>query len=130
MEYFIVKLQHEQLLVWIPSRNGFYQQMPSPYFSIELAKTVYKRICLPNGKYNPKFVQIVTREQFEQIRPQFPKWTKTNRNPNVIRGANYSDKGEIRGANYNDGGHTNVGNVGWMKYRKSVYPSKPKSNEI
>ena len=39
----------------------------------------------------------------------------------MIRGANYNDKGEIRGANYNDKGHTEVGDIGWMKYSARLY---------
>jgi len=122
--YYIVKMEQGQLLVWYPTVSGFKKIEPTPYFSLELAERVYKRICLPNGRYNPKFVQIVDLETFEIIRQQFPKWEKKYKSPNIIRGSNYNDKGEIRGANYNDKGHTNVGEVGWMKYRKSLYNTK------
>jgi len=122
--YYIVKMEHGQLLVWYPTVSGFKKIEPTPYFSLELAKRVYKRICLPIGKYNPDYVKIVDLETFERIRQEFPKWEKRYKSPNIIRGANYNDKGEIRGANYNDRGHTEVGNVGWMKYMASMYNTK------
>ena len=39
----------------------------------------------------------------------------------ILTGENYNDKGEIRGANYNDRGHTEVGDLGWMKYTDKLY---------
>jgi hypothetical protein len=84
---------------------------------------------MPTGRYHPDYVKIVTKETFEKIREKFPKWTKTYNNYRTIRGSNYNDKGEIRGANYNDRGHTEVGNVGWMKYRNSVYNNKWKTSQ-
>lgn len=127
-EYYIVKLQGNELLVWYPSSNGFKRTTPTPYFSIELAKRVHKRITQPIGKYNPDYVKIVDLETFAKLQEKFPKWEKKYRNPNLIRGANYNEKGEIRGANYNERGHTEVGKVGWMKYRNSLYNTKAKGD--
>ncbi len=124
MEYFIIKLQHGVIMVWYPPVRGFRKIIPSPYFSLELAERVRNRIVSPTGKYNPKFVQIVTRETLDKILEKYPKWTTTYKPATAIRGANYNDKGEIRGANYNDRGHTEVGNVGWMKYTDKLYNNK------
>ena len=119
--YYIVKVQHDELLVWYPTIGGFKRIEPTPYFSLELAKRVYNRITLPNGRYNSRYVQIVTLEDYAKLKEEFPEWKKRWKSPNIIRGSNYNEKGEIRGANYNDRGHTEVGTVGWMKYRKSLY---------
>ena len=127
-QYYIVKLQNNEILVWYPSSNGFKKTTPTPYFSLELAKRVYNRIIQPTGKYNPKFVQIVDLETFAKLREKFPEWKKPYKNPNLIRGSNYNDKGEIRGANYNDRGHTEVGEIGWMKYN-SRYNTRPKTQD-
>jgi len=124
MEYYIIKLQHEEILVWYPPTRGFKRIIPSPYFSLELAQNVYKRLCRPIGRYNSKFVQIVTKEQLDKILEQYPKWKKLYKPATAIRGANYNDKGEIRGANYNDKGHTEVGTIGWMKYSDRLYNNR------
>lgn len=124
MEYFIIKLQHEEILVWYPPVRGFKKIIPSPYFSLELAERVYKRICRPVGRYNSKYVQIVTKAQLMAVLEKYPKWKKTYKPATAIRGANYNDKGEIRGANYNDKGHTEVGDIGWMKYSDRLYNTK------
>ena len=60
-------------------------------------------------------------EVFYAIRENYQKWTQNHNNWRSIRGANYDSSGEIRGANYNNKGHTNVGNVGWMKYNPKWY---------
>ena len=122
--YYIIKMQHDELLVWYPTVSGFKRIEPTPYFSLELAKRVYNRICLPNGRYNRRYVQIVTLEDYAKLKEEFPEWKKRYKSPNIIRGNNYSDRGEIRGANYNDRGHTEVGKVGWMKYRKGLYNTR------
>lgn len=122
--YYIVKVQHDELLVWYPTVSGFKRIEPTPYFSLELAKRVYKRITMPSGRYNSRYVQIVTMEDYLKLKEEFPEWTRKYKSPNIIRGNNYNDKGEIRGANYNDKGHTNVGEVGWMKYRKTLYNTR------
>lgn len=127
-QYYIVKLQDNEILVWYPSSHGFKRTTPTPYFSLELAKRVYNRIIKPVGKYNPDYVKIVDLETFAKLREKFPEWSKPYKNPNLIRGNNYSEKGEIRGANYNTSGHTQVGNVGWMKYRNSLYNTKSKGD--
>lgn len=81
-------------------------------------------MCLPIGRYNPDYVKIVNRDTLLQLLEKAPDWVKTYKPATFIRGANYSDKGEIRGANYNDRGHTEVGEVGWMKYSDRVYNNK------
>ena len=60
-------------------------------------------------------------ERYLSLKQKCKEWVKKPDNYNVIRGANYNDKGEIRGANYDDKGHTEVGDIGWMKYTKKVY---------
>jgi hypothetical protein len=124
MEYFIIKLQHQEILVWYPAVRGFKRIIPQPYFSLELAERVYKRICRPVGKYNSNFVQIVTKEDLFKLLEKYPKWSKLYKPATSIRGANFSDKGEIRGANYNDKGHTEVGDIGWMKYSDRLYNTR------
>ena len=89
-----------------------------PYHSAELVKSVWLRLTL---RYNKNYINIVDSEGLEKLKEKCKKWVKKPDNYNVIRGANYNDKGEIRGANYNDGPHTNVGNIGWMKHRKKYY---------
>ena len=121
MTYFIVRIENERITLWNPRRSGFYEQMVTPYFSSELAKRVYNRICYPRGKYTRETVRIMSSETFYEIRENYQKWTQNHNNWRTIRGANYDDSGEIRGANYNDKGHTNVGNVGWMKYNPKWY---------
>ena len=69
-------------------------------------------------------MNIVNKEQLSQLLEKAPDWGKTYRPATFIRGNNYSDKGEIRGANYNDKGHTEVGDIGWMKYSDRVYNNK------
>lgn len=127
MEYFIVKLQHDEILVWYPPIRGFKRIIPQPYFSLELAKRVKNRILRNFGGYNRNFVEIVTREELDKLLEKYPKWQKKYKPATEIRGANYNDKGEIRGANYNDRGHTEVGDIGWMKYSTRMYNnSSPK----
>ena len=121
MEYFIVKIDNDRIIIWNPRRTGFYEQMVSPYFSLELAERVYNRITLPNGKYLQDSIKIMKTEVFYAIRENYQKWTQNHNNWRSIRGANYDSSGEIRGANYNNKGHTNVGNVGWMKYNPKWY---------
>ena len=58
------------------------------------------------------------------ILEKYPKWKNIYRPATAIRGANYNDKGEIRGANYNEKGHTEVGDIGWMKYSARLYNTK------
>ena len=122
--YYIVKKQHNELLVWYPTISGFKRIEPTPYFSLELAKRVYKRIVMPTGRYNSKYVEIVSLEDYAKLKEEFPEWKKRWKSTNIIRGENFNDKGEIRGANYNDKGHTNVGDVGWMKYNKTLYNTR------
>ena len=124
MEYFIVKKQHNEILVWYPPIRGFKQIIPQPYFSLELANRIRRRFCLPNGRYQPDYVRIVNCEQLLQLLEKAPTWTKPYRPATFIRGANYNDKGEIRGANYNDKGHTEVGDIGWMRYSDRYYNNK------
>lgn len=121
MEYFIVKLQHNEILVWYPAMKGFKRIIPQPYYSLELVKNIRNRIIRSFGGYNSKFVEIVNREELDKLLEKYPKWKKTYKPATMIRGANYNDKGEIRGANYNDKGHTEVGDIGWMKYSKRLY---------
>jgi len=116
--YYIVKLQHNDIMVWVPKKQGFYREVVMPYYSLELAERVYKRI---SQRYNQNYIAIVNSEDLEKLKEKCNKWQNRPDNYNVIRGANYNNKGEIRGANYNDRGHTNVGTVGWMKYRKKYY---------
>jgi len=124
VEYFIVKKQHEDIMVWYPPIKGFRNIIPQPYFSLELANRIRKRICLPVGRYNPDMVRIVNRETLLQLLEKAPDWKKKYRPATFIRGENFSEKGEIRGANYNDKGHTEVGEIGWMKYSDRVYNNK------
>jgi len=119
--YYIVKIQRDQLYVWVPKKQGFYQEVVMPYHSLELVNRVYKRLLL---KYSKNYIGIVDSENLSKLKQEMPQWKKKPDNYNVIRGENYSQKGEIRGANYNDKGHTNVGEVGWMKYRTAVYGTK------
>ena len=121
MEYFIVKKQHEEILVWYPPIRGFRQIIPQPYFSLELANRVRKRMIRPTGRYHPDYVKVVDRQQLLQLLEKAPEWTKKYKPATFIRGNNYSDKGEIRGANYNNKGHTEVGDIGWMKYSDRLY---------
>lgn len=116
--YYIVKVLDNDLYVWVPKKQGFYQEVVMPYHSEELVKRVWKRLTL---RYNKKFIGIVDSDSLEKLKEKCNNWVKRPDNYNVIRGANYNGKGEIRGANYNDGPHTNVGKVGWMKYRKKYY---------
>ena len=67
MEYFIVKLQHDEILVWYPAMRGFKRIIPQPYFSLELAKRIKKRILRNFGGYNRNFVEIVNREQLNEL---------------------------------------------------------------
>ena len=124
MEYFIVKKQHTEILVWYPPIKGFRQIIPQPYFSLELAKKVRRRMCIPVGRYHPDYVQIVTREVLMKLLEKAPTWTRPYNPATSIRGENYNNRGEIRGANYNDKGHTEVGDIGWMKYSDRVYNNK------
>ena len=116
--YYIVKVREDNLYVWVPKKQGFYQEVVMPYHSEELAKRVWKRLTL---RYNRNYIGIVDSDSLEKLKEKCKKWVVKPDNYNVIRGANYNNRGEIRGANYNDRGHTNVGNVGWMKYRKKYY---------
>ena len=75
----------------------------------------------PTGRYHPDYVKVVSREQLTQLLEKAPEWTKKYKPATFIRGNNYSDKGEIRGANYNNKGHTEVGDIGWMKYSDRLY---------
>ena len=81
-------------------------------------------MCIPVGRYHPDYVKVVTRDTLLQLLEQAPTWTKPYSPATSIRGENYNDKGEIRGANYNDKGHTEVGDIGWMKYSDRVYNNK------
>ena len=60
-------------------------------------------------------------ETFERLCEDFIFQPKTSYVRGIIRGENHNDKGEIRGANYNDKGHTEVGDIGWMKYTDKLY---------
>ena len=71
--------------------------------------------------FSDRMTAIVTSEDLEKLKEKCNNWKNRPDNYNVIRGANYNNKGEIRGANYNDRGHTNVGDIGWMKHRKKYY---------
>ena len=116
--YYIVKVREDNLYVWVPKKQGFYQEVVMPYHSEELVKRVWKRLTI---RYNKNYIGIVDADSLEKLKAKCKKWVEKPDNYNVIRGANYNNKGEIRGANYNDRGHTNVGDVGWMKYRKKYY---------
>jgi len=116
--YYIVKVREDNLYVWVPKKQGFYQEVVMPYHSEELVKRVWKRLTL---RYNKKYIGIVDSDSLEKLKEKCKKWVVKPDNYNVIRGANYNNKGEIRGANYNDRGHTNVGDIGWMKHRKKYY---------
>ena len=76
MEYFIVKKQHEEILVWYPPIRGFKKIIPQPYFSLELANRVRRRMCRPIGRYHPDYVKVVSREQLTQLLEKAPEWTK------------------------------------------------------
>lgn len=121
MTYFIVRIENDRITLWNPRRNGFYEQMVSPYQSLELAKRVYNRICEPRGRYYRGSVKVMKTETFYEIREKYQKWTQKHNNWRTIRGSNYSDAGEIRGSNYDNIGHTQVGDVGWMKYNPKWY---------
>jgi len=116
--YYIVKVRGDELFVWIPKKQGFYQEVVMPYHSAELVKSVWKRLTL---RYNKDYIGIVDSDSLLKLKQKCKEWVKRPDNYNVIRGANYNGKGEIRGANYNDKGHTEVGDIGWMKYTKKVY---------
>ena len=60
-------------------------------------------------------------ETFNKLCEDFIFQPKASMGRGVIRGENHNDKGEIRGANYNDRGHTEVGDLGWMKYTDKLY---------
>lgn len=111
-------------MVWYPPIKGFRCIIPQPYFSLELANRVRNRMILPHGRYNPEYVKVVTRDTLSKLLEKAPKWKKTYKPATFIRGNNYHDRGEIRGANYNDKGHTEVGDIGWMKYSDRVYNNK------
>tara|TARA_B100000945_G_scaffold100530_1_gene78948 strand:+ start:844 stop:1245 length:402 start_codon:yes stop_codon:yes gene_type:complete len=119
--YYILKLEGNHLKLWNPAKRSFLEERVSPYFSYELAHRVWKRLTVNSRRYNPSFVKVVKVTTFIKLCEDFIFEPKTSYGRGIIRGENHNDKGEIRGANYNDRGHTEVGEVGWMKYTDKLY---------
>ena len=92
--YYIVKVRGDELFVWVPKKQGFYQEVVMPYHSAELVKSVWKRLTL---RYNKDYIGIVDSDSLLKLKQKCKEWVKRPDNYNVIRGANYNDKGEIRG---------------------------------
>ena len=84
MEYFIVKIDNDRIMIWNPRRTGFYEQVVSPSFSLELAERVYNRITLPNGKYLQDSIKIMKTEVFYAIRENYQKLTQNHNNCNCV----------------------------------------------
>ena len=119
--YYILKLEGNHLKLWNPSKRYFVEENVMPYHSYELVYRIWKRLTAEQRRYNSKFVKIVKVETFNKLCEDFIFKPKPSMGRGVIRGENHNDKGEIRGANYNDRGHTEVGEIGWMKYTDKLY---------
>ena len=120
--YYILKFEGKHLKLWNPSKRYFVEENVSPYHSFELVTRIRKRLVSDQkGRYNPNFVKVVTLETFNRLCKSFIFQPRPSNGRGIIRGENHNDKGEIRGANFNDKGHTEVGDLGWMKYTDKLY---------
>ena len=102
-------------------KRYFVEENVQPYHSYQLVYRIWKRLTADQRRYNSNWVKIVKVETFERLCEDFIFQPKTSYGRGIIRGENHNDKGEIRGANYNDKGHTEVGDIGWMKYTDKLY---------
>ena len=91
---------------------------------------MWKRLTVNSRRYNPSFVKVVKVTTFNTLCEDFIFNPTISYGRGIIRGENHNDKGEIRGANYNDKGHTEVGEVGWMKYTDKLYNNDTMDIEV
>ncbi len=126
--YYILKLEGNHLKLWNPAKRSFLEERVMPYHSYQLVYRIWKRLI--GGQYNSKWVKIVKVETFDKLCQDFIFQPKVSYGRGIIRGENFNDKGEIRGANYNDRGHTEVGDIGWMKYTDKLYNNTTRDIEV